>query len=146
MNTIECAFTGRVGTDPELRTSQAGKPWCRFTVAVGSDDALQWVQVAAFGETAETIAATAHKGDRIYCEGNLKLNTWTDKEGQPRSGLSVAAWKVEKLAQIGRNRPRKPQDGERQQAPADDARRDWQRPADRQVPRRQGADHTAIPF
>jgi len=44
--TIETAFIGRVGTEPERRTSQAGKPWLRFSAAVGSDDAVQWVQVA----------------------------------------------------------------------------------------------------
>jgi single-strand DNA-binding protein len=110
--TIESAFIGRVGAEPELRTSGAGKPWARFTVAVGNDDDTQWVQVAVFGETAEHLASSLHKGDRVYVEGRLKLNRW-EKDGAERSGLSVAAWKAEKLGAIGRNKPaRERDDGE----------------------------------
>ncbi|MDH4981239.1 single-stranded DNA-binding protein [Hyphomicrobium sp. D-2] len=105
--TIETAFSGRVGTDPERRTSQAGKPWLRFSVAVGSDDAVQWVQVAVFGQQAEDLSTRLHKGDRVYVEGTLRLNTWTDHDGRERSGLSVAAWKGERLGAIGRNKPRR---------------------------------------
>jgi single-strand DNA-binding protein len=139
---IESAFIGRVGTEPELRNSQAGKPWCGFSVAVGTDDATQWVQVAVFGETAERIAASLHKGDRVYVEGSIKLNRW-QKDGEQKSGLSVAAWKAEKLGQIGRNKPpREPDAGEAEQRPngvkhssGAPASRDWQRPpADDSIP------------
>ncbi|HRQ25792.1 single-stranded DNA-binding protein [Hyphomicrobium sp.] len=105
--TIESAFIGRLGSDAELRTSAAGKPWMKFTVAVGSDDATQWVRIAVFGAKAESLAGTLLKGDRAYIEGTLKLETWTDREGNTRSGLSVAAWKIEKIGAIGRNKPRK---------------------------------------
>ena len=72
--TIEAAFIGRVGSDPELRTSQAGKPWCRFSVAVGESDDMQWINVAAFGEVAERLCGQLAKGDRAYVEGTLRLN------------------------------------------------------------------------
>ena len=35
----------------------------------------------------------------------LKLENWTSKDGQARSGLKVAAWKVERLGEIGRDKP-----------------------------------------
>jgi single-strand DNA-binding protein len=108
MNTIECAFAGRVGTEPELKTSAAGKPWLRFSVAAGQDDSVQWVQVACFGDRAQALAESLHKGDRAYVEGNLRLSEWTSLAGEKRVGLSVAAWKVEKLGQIGRSRLPKP--------------------------------------
>ena len=82
MNGIEAAFIGRVGTEPELKTSQAGKPWSSLNAAVGSDDDVQWVRVAVFGETAERLAGHLHKGDRLYVEGTLRLNSWTDRNGQ----------------------------------------------------------------
>jgi single-strand DNA-binding protein len=143
--TIEAAFIGRVGTEPELKTSQAGKPWTAINVAVGKDGETQWVRVAAFGETAEHLIGRVVKGDRIYVEGDLRLNQWTDREGKPRSGLSVAARKVEKLGDIGRNRPLNP-NGSRETGtvgqrpasnPANSARlpaRDWQRPIDESIP------------
>ena len=35
---IETAFISRVGTEPEMKTSAAGKPWLRFSAAVGKDE------------------------------------------------------------------------------------------------------------
>ena len=105
--TIESAFIGRVGSELELRTSNAGKPWARFSVAVGREDETQWISVAVFGETAERLCQALHKGDRVYVEGTLRLSEWTGRDGEKRTGLSVAAWKAEKLGAIGRNKPPK---------------------------------------
>jgi single-strand DNA-binding protein len=139
---IESAFIGRVATEPELRTSSAGKPWARFTVAVGQDDDTQWAQVAVFGDTAEHLAGSLKKGDRVYVEGRLKLNRW-EKDGEQKSGLSVAAWKAEKLGQIGRNKPPRERDAGDPESRPNGAKhsnnvaasRDWQRPpADDSIP------------
>jgi single-strand DNA-binding protein len=62
---IEAAFIGRVGNDLDLKTSQAGKPWLRINVAVGQDDATQWVQIAVFGDRAQELAGHLRKGDRV---------------------------------------------------------------------------------
>ncbi|CAN1721176.1 single-strand DNA-binding protein [Hyphomicrobium sp. 1Nfss2.1] len=129
MNGIEAAFTGRVGTEPEKRTSQAGKPWLRFNVAAGQDEATQWVQVACFGSAAEELSDRLGKGDRVYVEGTIKLNIWTDREGKERSGLSVAAWKCERLGNIGRSKlpPRRDKPSS---SVSDVAKRNSQRPLD----------------
>jgi single-strand DNA-binding protein len=133
MNTVECAFTGRLGSDPELRTSRTGKPWCRVSVAVGLGDDTQWLSVSAFGETAERVCEDLAKGDRCYCEGNLRLAEWQDREGLTRHGLQVAAWRVEALGKIGRQRPRQrkpdaPSEGSSAPAAPVCASQDWQRP------------------
>jgi single-stranded DNA-binding protein len=107
--TIDCAFYGFVAADAERRTSQAGKPWVRLRVGVGKDDAVQWVSVAVFGKAAET-AAGLEKGDRIYCEGTIKLDTWRGSDGAERHGLSVATFKLEKTHNIGRSRPKRERD------------------------------------
>ena len=71
-----------------------------------------------FGQAAEDLAANLRKGDRCYVEGRLKLERWR-KDGEERVGLSVAAWKAEKLGAIGRNKPRRsPRDGARTDEPA----------------------------
>ena len=103
-DTIECALAGRVGQEPQMRTSQAGKTWLSFSIAVGSGETAQWVQVAAFGALAEDLADRLRKGDRAYVEGRVRLNTWTDKAGAQRAGLSVSASVVHPLGQIGRRR------------------------------------------
>ncbi len=107
---IECAFHGFVPADAESRTSQAGKLWVRLRVGVGKDDAMQWASVAVFGKAAET-AAELRKGDRCYCEGTIKLETWRGNDGVDRHGLAVSCFKIEKTHQIGRNRPRRADSG-----------------------------------
>jgi single-stranded DNA-binding protein len=110
---IDCAFYGFLAADAEPRTSQAGKAWTRLRVGVGKDDAVQWVSVAVFGKAAE-VAADLKKADRAYIEGTIKLDTWRGSDGTDRHGLSVAAFKIEKTHQIGRNRPqRSSTDGDR---------------------------------
>jgi single-stranded DNA-binding protein len=91
-----------------LKESKAGKPWLSFSVAVGESDDVQWLQVAAFGAKAEELAGAVKKSDRVYIEGRLRLNTWTGKDGTQQAGLSVAAWLVQPMGQIGAKRPRKP--------------------------------------
>jgi single-stranded DNA-binding protein len=91
-----------------LKESKAGKPWLSFTVAVGEGDDVQWVSVAVFGSRAEELASTLKKGDRIYAEGRLRLNSWQAKDGSQQFGLNVAAWRAEVLGQIGAKRPREP--------------------------------------
>jgi single-stranded DNA-binding protein len=105
---IDCAFFGFVAADAERRTSQAGKQWVRLRVGVGKDDDIQWVSVAVFGKAADT-AGGLKKGDRVYIEGTIKLDTWRGNDGVERHGLSVAAFRVEHTHQIGRNRPTTPQ-------------------------------------
>jgi single-strand DNA-binding protein len=106
MQGIEAAFCGALGRDPELRTSAAGNDWMRLNVACGNGDATQWVQVSVFGDTAHELSDKLHKGAKVYVEGKLTLNSWKTKEGADRTGLSVAAWRVELLSQIGERRPK----------------------------------------
>lgn len=123
---IETAFSGRVGVEPTMRTSRNGKPWCSFTVAIGADDATEWISIAVFGDRAEEISGALPKGTRVYVEGRLSLKRWADRDGAERSGLQVAATLVQPLGQIGRRRPA----GSRSASAADTPdRRDWQRPA-----------------
>jgi single-strand DNA-binding protein len=132
MNTIECAFAGRIGQEP-AKESKAGKPWLSFSVAVGEGDDVQWLQVAAFGARATELAGSLKKCDRVYIEGRLRLNTWTGKDGTAQAGLSMAASLVQPLGQIGAKRPSKPK--------ATASRSEVYAPLDKQP-----ALHDAIPF
>lgn len=112
MKGIESAFYGMVGKAAELKTSRAGKPYAAFSVGVDAgEDAtgravMEWVRVTVFGDMATAIAPKLEKGVRVYAEGRLSLDRWTDKDGGARFGLSLAAFTVERVgaAAIGRNR------------------------------------------
>jgi single-strand DNA-binding protein len=104
MKGIHCAFTGKCGQDAELKTSKSGKPWLSVSVAVdmeASEEATTWVRVAVFGQLATELHPELKKGTEVYCEGRLKLDSWTGRDGRDRSGLSVAASRVEVLGRIG---------------------------------------------
>jgi single-strand DNA-binding protein len=108
MNGIATAFQGRVGSEPELKFTPAAKALLSFSVAVtqnrgGGDGAeTQWIKVAAWEQTAETLADALHKGDEVYIEGSLKLSEWSGQDGERHTGLNVNAWKVEVLGKIGK--------------------------------------------
>ena len=96
---------------------------CNFGVAMNqktqSGQETTFVDVSAFGKTAEAIAKYFTKGKPILIEGRLKLNEWADKTtGQKRSKLKVIA---EKFYFCGGNQQDAPQSapqGESVQVPA----------------------------
>jgi single-strand DNA-binding protein len=116
---IEAALTGRVISSAiELKTSAKGNIWTKFAVSTGQEEGVGIVQIAAFGEVAQAVAAAATKGTRLYVEGTLRLEHWRSRDGQEKSGLALAAWRVEILGQIGKRRVSKEM-GARMQAPLD---------------------------
>lgn len=141
---IECAITGRLAQEVQLRTSKSGKPWASLSIAVGADDDVQWVRCACFGETAEQ-AAKIVKGATVYIEGKIRLDRW-EKDGEAKAGLSVTASIVMALGQIGRRRV---SDDNAQRRPARSAAKaDCARPAEADA-RPAGRDpvrQDAIPF
>lgn len=103
---IETAFFGSLAKDSELKTSKAGKRYLSARVAVSDGEKTQWIGVLAFDEKAIENAAAYCKSARVYCEGKLSLDEWTNAEGIQRHGLSVMSWHF-RLAEIGRNKPKK---------------------------------------
>jgi single-strand DNA-binding protein len=92
--TASAAIYGRLGRDPEQRTSQAGNPWATATLAVNlaeDDDAPPvWFGVTAFGKVAEILCKHS-KGDLISVSGRLKLNRWRGQDGEEREQLQIVA-------------------------------------------------------
>jgi single-stranded DNA-binding protein len=108
MSGIEAAFFGALGRDAEPKVSSGGKPYLRANVRVGDGEAAQWVSVLAFDEKAIASADNFVKGARVYVEGRLTLDKWS-KDGAERVGFSCMSWHC-RLAQIGRNKPKRQRD------------------------------------
>ncbi len=111
MSGIEAAFFGALGRDAESKVSKSGKPYLRLNIRVGDGDGAQWVSVMAFDQNAIDAADKLLKGARVYVEGSLSVTEWSGQDGAKRHGLSMISWHC-RLAQIGRNRPRKAVEGE----------------------------------
>jgi hypothetical protein len=100
---IQAAFTGKIGRDAELKTSKAGKPWVSFSVAVDEAEGgvITWIRGVMFGEWATELYPQLKRRTEVYCEGRLKLESWTGRDGRDRSGLSVTVAKLVVLGRVG---------------------------------------------
>lgn len=86
------SITGTLGKDPEGKTSNAGKPFARFSLAWSEsskdqqgnwqDGPTQWVQVTCFGRVAQNLVASLHKGDRVNVTGRIKPESWSSQQGE----------------------------------------------------------------
>jgi single-strand DNA-binding protein len=102
MNINRVFIAGRLSRDPDVRFTPTSLAVADITVATsrfykdqtGSDikEEVAFVDVSAFGRTAEMIQKHLRKGSSIYIDGHLKLETWDDKQtGAKRSKLKVVA-------------------------------------------------------
>lgn len=74
----------------------------------GEPDAF-FIRCTAFGKTAEAVGRYTAKGSRIMAEGELQIETYTDKQGQSRTVTSVAVSRVEFLDSRQDNQRQQPQ-------------------------------------
>ena len=83
---------GRLTRDPELKYSQAGKAYCRFTVAINREfnrEEADFINCLAFGKTAETIAEWLEKGRRIALHGRIQTGNYENKNGDKVNTLKT---------------------------------------------------------
>jgi single-strand DNA-binding protein len=63
---------GHLGANPEVRKTEAGMSYARFSVATHSSEARpDWHSVVVFGKLADTCQAYLTKGQACYIEGRL---------------------------------------------------------------------------
>lgn len=90
------AIMGRMFKDPELKTTNSGKSVCSFRIAndSGYKDAsgqsqTNWLDVTAWGKTAEFVCKYFPKGALIAIEGRLQSRNYQDKSGNNRNAVEV---------------------------------------------------------
>jgi single-strand DNA-binding protein len=112
-NLNKVMLIGRLTRDPEVRTFANGGKVAKFGFAVNymmqkkNPTTGEWeggetvfIDVDVFNrQTGRQLADLAEqrlrKGQQVFVEGRLRLNEWTDKEGQKRSKLLVVADNLE---------------------------------------------------
>lgn len=77
---------GRLTRDVELRNTSGGTTVAKCGFAVNrwrkdKDDDVCFVDLVAFGKTAELLSKHFHKGDAIHFEGRLSFSQWDAKDG-----------------------------------------------------------------
>lgn len=88
---------GRCGKDPEIRMTQKGTAVASVTLAVDRDYSADqnketdWIDVVAFGKTAEFVEKYFSKGQIAIVTGRLQIRKWEDKEGNKRRSAEILA-------------------------------------------------------
>jgi len=113
-NLNKVLLMGNLTRDPELRYLQTGTAVANIGMAVnrkyrnkGSNELVEettYVDLEAWGTTAETICKYMTKGRPMFIEGRLKLDSWEDREGQKRSRLRVVVENFQFLGSPGAGR------------------------------------------
>ena len=93
MNVV--VLVGRLTDNPELRHTNSNISVTRFSIAVdrayrsGEDRQTDFINIVAWRQTAEFITTYFKKGQRIGIEGSLRMNQFTDKDGNKRTTYEV---------------------------------------------------------
>jgi single-strand DNA-binding protein len=97
---------GNLTRDPQVRFLANEQAVANFGLAInrrfkGSDgqmkDEVTFIDIEAWGRTAELVGQYLTKGRACFVEGRLKLDNWDDKDGQKRSKIKVVADSVQFL-------------------------------------------------
>lgn len=88
MNNVE--YIGNVGAEPQVKYTQNGECYARFTVATSEQyidrngekkQITDWHTVSCFGKLAEAVGNTLHKGMKVYVHGKHKKTSY-ERNGQ----------------------------------------------------------------
>lgn len=89
MNTL--IVKGRLTAAPELKQTEKTSI-VNFAVAANrrfKADEADFINCTAFGKTADFIANYFKKGKEILCLGELRIDKYTDKQGNPRTSAKM---------------------------------------------------------
>jgi single-strand DNA-binding protein len=146
-NLNKVMLMGNLTRDPELTYTPAQTAVANFCLAVnrtwtGQDGAkkeeVTFVDCTAFGRIAEIVTKYKGRGDPLFAEGRLKLDTWEAQDGTRRSKMRVV---VENIQFLNRS----PGAENREQYRGEETRPEPRRPAGKPQPGRPVSQAAAPP-
>ncbi|OFS84513.1 hypothetical protein HMPREF3144_06615 [Oligella sp. HMSC05A10] len=100
-NLNKILIIGRLGADPEERTTQSGMSVSNFSVATTykskQGKETEWFKVTFFDRLAEVCNQYLAKGSLVYIEGRIKTEKYTDRDGIDRYVTKVIGEKLQML-------------------------------------------------
>lgn len=106
MSVNKVIIVGRLGRDPEGRSTSGGSRVARMSIATDetwSDQRgerqkkTEWHRVVVFGKAADNCERYLQKGSQVYIEGRLQTQEWQDKAGAKRFTTEIVAQSVKFL-------------------------------------------------
>ena len=102
---------GRLGKDPEIRSTPSGTTVTKFTMATDErftdrngekQERTEWHNIVAWGKLGEICGQYLRKGKLVYIEGSIRTDSWDDKEtGQKRYRTEIVARDMKMLDRRG---------------------------------------------
>jgi single-strand DNA-binding protein len=102
---------GRLGKDPEIRSTPNGTSVAKFTLATDErftdragekQERTEWHNIVAWGKLAEICGQYLRKGKLIYIDGSIRYDSWDDKEtGQKKYRTEIVANNMQMLDRKG---------------------------------------------
>jgi len=104
-------LVGRLGKDPEIRSTPGGTTVAKFSVATDDrytdksgekQERTEWHNITAFGKLAEICGQYLRKGKLVYIDGSIRYDSWDDKEtGQKKYRTEIVANQMQMLDRKG---------------------------------------------
>src|SRR5918993_1202469 len=104
-------LVGRLGKDPEIRSTPNGMTVAKFTMATDDrwtdragekQERTEWHNIAAWGKLGEICGQYLRKGKLVYIEGSIRTDSWDDKEsGQKKYRTEIIANTMKMLDRRG---------------------------------------------
>jgi single-strand DNA-binding protein len=97
---------GNIGVTPEVRTLESGTKVVNFSLATSEKwknkageevEQTEWHRIEGWNTIATAIEKNAKKGDRLFVEGKVITQKWTDNEGVEKSTTKVRIARIEFL-------------------------------------------------
>lgn len=104
---------GRLGNDPEIRTTQSGQTLATFNVATNRrwrdrdgnrQEETEWHRIVCWGRQAEVAGQYLNRGKLVSVEGRLQTRSWDDQQtGQKRFMTEIVCDNFQMLGSRGDN-------------------------------------------
>ena len=104
-------LVGRLGKDPEVRSTPSGTSVAKFSLATDErftdkngekQERTEWHNIVAWGKLGEICGQYLKKGKLVYIEGSIRTDSWDDKEsGQKKYRTEIVANTMKMLERRG---------------------------------------------
>ena len=104
-------LVGRLGKDPEVRSTPSGQTVAKFTMATDErftdksgekQQRTEWHNIVAWGKLGEICGQYLRKGKLVYVEGRIQTDSWDDKEtGQKKYRTEIICNEMKMLDRKG---------------------------------------------
>ena len=100
MSVNKAILVGRLGRDPEVRSTGSGKKVANFSIATDETyknsagekvKSTEWHNIVMWDKLAEIAEEYLHKGDLVYLEGKLQTRKYESRDSGTKQTTEVIA-------------------------------------------------------